>query len=73
MASSARRRKAGSRPRSLPVVGQVVQALLGDLDLVGGAGLESALVGLVDHVLADRDQLAAQVEVVDRCGRIRRR
>ena len=46
-------------------LGQREQLLLGDLDLAFARGLQLVLVGIVDHVLADRDELAAEVEVVD--------
>ena len=46
-------------------LGQAVELLLGGFDLVGGGDLEVLGEGVVDHVLAERDQLAPEVEVVD--------
>ena len=44
---------------------QVVEPLLGGLDLPRGRVVDVVGIGLVDHVLADLDELAAQVAVVD--------
>ncbi len=49
----------------LAALGQGEEALLGLLDLVGGLRLARLLVGVVDHLLAELDELAAQKEVVD--------
>ena len=46
-------------------LGQAVELLFGGFDLVGGGDLEVLGEGVVDHVLAERDQLAPEVEVVD--------
>ena len=45
--------------------GQVVEALLGPLDLVDGGFVHLPGVGPVDQVLAQADQLPLQIEVVD--------
>ena len=44
--------------------GQVIELLLGDLDLLDRGFLERRLEGAVHYVLAQRDQLAQQEEVV---------
>ncbi len=46
-------------------LGKLVELLLGLLDLVGGGGVDGRIEGRVDHDLADRDELAADGEVVD--------
>ena len=48
-----------------PGLGQLVEPPLGLLDLVARRGLDRRVVGDVDHVLADADQVAAHGEVVD--------
>ena len=45
---------------------EVVELLLGDLDLVQRGFIDVAAEGAVDHALAEIDELAAQVEVVHR-------
>ena len=45
---------------------EVVELLLGDLDLVQRGLVDVAAEGAVDHALAEIDELAAQVEVVHR-------
>ena len=45
--------------------GEIEEPLLRGLDLIYGIVLEVMGEGLVDHVLAERDQLAPQVEIVD--------
>ena len=45
-------------------LGQGVKLLLGAFDLVGGRLVEVVVEGVVDHVLAEADQLAAQEVVV---------
>src|SRR3546814_8009130 len=44
---------------------QLVETILRDLDLLGRLDVEVVVEGVVHHVLAERDELAAQVEVVD--------
>ena len=44
--------------------GEVVELLLGDLDLLQRGLVDVAAEGAVDHALAEIDELAAQVEVV---------
>ena len=48
------------------------QPRLGLLDLLLGREVDRRVVGAVDHVLADDDQLAAGVEVVDGAGVVAR-
>ena len=50
-------------------LGQLVELALGLLDLVARREIDRRVEGDVDHVLADRDQRAADRQVVDRCGR----
>jgi hypothetical protein len=45
--------------------GEIVKALLGFFDLLGRRFLDIAGVGVVDHVLAELDELAPKIEVVD--------
>ena len=52
---------------------QVEQLQLGALDLVDRRVVEVVDVGFVDDLLAEVDQLPAQIQVVDRRGRNRRR
>ena len=47
------------------LLGELVEAALGFLDLVARRGLDRRVVGDVDHVLADADQAAPDGEVVD--------
>ncbi len=47
---------------------QIVEPLLGGLDLGRALVVEIVLVGVVDDVLAERDQLAAQMQVVHRAA-----
>ena len=47
-------------------LGQVEELLLRRLDLAGGRQVEVVGMGGIDHLLADIDQLAAQMEIVDR-------
>ena len=47
---------------------ELVEAVLGELDLVERRGVEVDFVGTVDHVLAEADQLAAEEPVVDRAA-----
>src|SRR3546814_17032087 len=44
---------------------QLVETILRDLDLLGRLDVEVVVEGVVHHVLAERDELAAPVEVVD--------
>src|SRR3546814_11979378 len=44
------------------------QPLFGFLDLVGGGFLDLGVIGAVDHILADADQLAPQRQVMDHLG-----
>ena len=44
---------------------QIEQLLLRAFDLVDGGFVEVGLEGVVDHVFAERDQLAAQEQIVD--------
>ena len=46
-------------------LGELVEAALGLLDLVARRGFDRRVVGDVDDVLADADQVAADREVVD--------
>ena len=57
--------KARKPPSALPGRREVEQLFLGALDLLGRAVVEILAEGVVDDVLADHDQLAAQVKVVD--------
>ena len=52
----------------LPLLGEIVEPRLGLLDLRLGREVDGAVVGAVDHVLADDDQRAARGEVVDRAA-----
>src|SRR5690606_3656554 len=45
--------------------GEFEQAVFGLLDLLQGAAVDVGGVGVVDHVLAEFDQAAAQIEVVE--------
>ena len=49
-------------------LGEFVEPPLRLLDLVARRGLDGRVVGHVDHVLADPDQIAADGEVVDRAA-----
>ena len=49
-------------------LGELVEPPLRLLDLVARRGLDGRVVGHVDHVLADPDQVAADGEVVDRAA-----
>src|SRR6185437_6662542 len=46
-------------------LGEIEKLFLGLLDLLHRQPVEIVLIGLVDHILADGDELAAQEEVVD--------
>ncbi len=50
----------------LALCGHVVQALFGDFDLNRRRLVDVAFVGAIDHVLAETDQLTAQIEIVDK-------
>ena len=45
--------------------GQVIESLFGVFDLLGGALVDLAAIGLVDHVLTQLDEFPFQVEVVN--------
>ena len=68
-----RRAKGAKAAFALPGGREVEQLFLGAFDLLGRAVVEIVAEGVVDDVLADRDQLAPQIEVVDRGGRNPRR
>ena len=52
----------GRKPPSVwPVVGEIEELLLGGLDLLRRGAVEIVAIGVVDHVLADGDELAAQM------------
>ena len=52
----------------LAFLGEAEKVLLGLLDLLARRGVHLVVVGLVDDVLAEGDELAPEVEVVDRAG-----
>ncbi len=60
-----RARKVGEAARGLAGCGKPVEAFFRLADLVVGGGFEVFVEGVVDHVLAERDQLAADEEIVD--------
>ena len=49
----------------LALLGEIVEPRLGLLDLALGRGVDGAVVGTVDHVLADDDERAPRGEIVD--------
>ena len=48
-----------------PGLGDLVKLALGVLDMARRRGVDRRVIGGVDHLLADRDQVAADREVVD--------
>ena len=48
-----------------PGLGDLVEAPLSLLDLVAGARIDRRVIGDVDDILTDRDQLPPQGEIVD--------
>ena len=55
-----------------PDLGELVEPALGVLDLLARREIDRRVEGDVDHVLADRDQLAPDREVVDRAAVVHR-